>query len=162
MLTGATDAATVSGVMVPAAERAGAVTLADGKRLDLLAVGAVLATTRRHVERDREGALRFMRAYVEAIHYFKTHRDESIQIMQQYMSGLALDEVAYLYDQVRDDYQPLPLPSDAAIQTTLDRDVLVPVGDLKPSRLLRPQHPAGDRAERLPRHALPVTPGTEL
>jgi NitT/TauT family transport system substrate-binding protein len=133
MLSGATDAATVSGVMVPAAERAGAVTLADGKALDILATGAVLATTRRHVDRDREGALRFMRAYVEAIHYFRTHRDESIRIMQQYMSGLAYDEVAYLYDQVRDDYLPIPLPNEAAIQTTLDRDVMVPVGDLKPS-----------------------------
>src|SRR5205807_691609 len=40
MLTGATDAATVSGVMVPAAERAGAVTLADGKALKILVPGA--------------------------------------------------------------------------------------------------------------------------
>jgi NitT/TauT family transport system substrate-binding protein len=133
MLTGNTDAAAVTGVMAPAAERAGAVLLADGKALNLLAIGAVLATTRRHVERDRDGALRFMRAYVEAIHYFKTHRDETIQIMQQYMSGLALDEVAYLYDEVKDDFLPIPMPNEAALQTALDRDLRVPEGDFKPT-----------------------------
>ena len=58
--------------------------------------------------------------------------DETIQIMQQYMSGLALDEVAYLYDEVKDDFLPIPTPNEAALQTALDRDLRVPEGDFKP------------------------------
>lgn len=133
MLTGNIDAAAVSGVMVPASERAGAVVLADGRKLKILAPGAALATTRRRIDRDRDATQRFMQAYVEGIHYYKTQRDATIAIMQQYMSGLAFDETAYLYDEVLEDYQPLPYPNDAAIQTALDRDLDVPVGDLKPA-----------------------------
>ena len=40
-----------------------------------------------------------MRAYVEAIHFYKTRRDDSIKMMQQYMNGLPWDETAYLYEE---------------------------------------------------------------
>src|SRR4051795_5642138 len=133
MLTGNIDAATVSGVLVPAAQRAGAVMLADGKALRIPEPNSVLATTRRRIDRDRAGVLRFMQAYVEGVHFFKTNRDETIRIMQQYMSGLSLDETAYLYDDVKDDYRPLPLPNEEAIQAGLERDLENPVLDLKPS-----------------------------
>src|SRR5216684_1280516 len=132
MLTGNIDAAAVSGVMVPAAQRAGAVMLADGRELKIPAPGAVLATTRRRIDRDRDTTQRFMQAYVEGIHYYRTQRDATIQIMQQYMSGLAFDETTYLYDEVLEDYLALPFPSDAALQAALDRDLDVPVRDLKP------------------------------
>jgi ABC-type nitrate/sulfonate/bicarbonate transport system substrate-binding protein len=133
MLTGNIDAATVSGVLVPAAQRAGAVMLADGKALRIPEPNSVLATTRRRIDRDRAGVLRFMQAYVEGVHFFKTNRDETIRIMQQYMSGLSVDETAYLYDDVKDDYYPLPLPNEEAIQAGMDRDLENPVRDLKPS-----------------------------
>jgi ABC-type nitrate/sulfonate/bicarbonate transport system substrate-binding protein len=122
MLTGNIDASAVSGVMVPASERAGAVLLADGRELKIPSPRGSLASTRKRVERDRDMTMRFMRAYVEGVHYYKTQRDETIKIMQQYMSGLALDEVAYLWEEGDDGYKPLPTPSDEAVQAVIDRE----------------------------------------
>jgi|GEM_PF-176227 len=133
MLTGALDASAVSGIMVPTAERAGAILLADGLALKIPTVNGALGTTRRHIERDRGEVQRFMRAYVEAIHFYRTERDATIAIMQQYMGGLAWDETAYLYEQGLDGYEPLPYPSEEAVQTVLDRDLDAPAPHLKPA-----------------------------
>ncbi|HEY7063402.1 MAG TPA: ABC transporter substrate-binding protein [Chloroflexota bacterium] len=133
MLTGNLDASAVSGVMVPAAERAGAVTLADGRQLKIPSVNGALAATRGHIERDRDEVRRFMRAYVEAIHFYKTQREDTITIFQKYMSGLSRDETAYLYELGLEGYDPLPYPSDEAIKTELERDLDPPVLDMQPS-----------------------------
>ncbi len=133
MLTGNIDASAVSGVMVPAAERAGAILLADGSQLKIPSVRGALATTRRRIDQDRDLVRRFMRAYVEAIHFYKTQRDETIRIMQQYMSGLSWDEVAYLWEEGNGGYKPLPVPSDEAVQAMIDREFEALAGQLKPS-----------------------------
>jgi NitT/TauT family transport system substrate-binding protein len=133
MVTGNLDAAVSSGISVPVARQVGAVMVADGKIVKIASPSAALATTRRHIEQQRDLTLRFMRGYVEAIHYLKTHRDDTIRIMQQYMTGLSTDDVAYLYDEVVDDYKPLPAPTDESIQAVLDRGLDVPATDLKPS-----------------------------
>jgi ABC-type nitrate/sulfonate/bicarbonate transport system substrate-binding protein len=133
MLTGNLDASAVSGIMVPAAERSGAITLADGRKLKIPSVNGALAVTRGHIERDRDEVRRFMRAHVEAIHFFKTQRDPSIAIMQKYMNDLPWDETAYLYEEGVDGYEPLPYPSDEALQAMLERDLDPPVTDMKPS-----------------------------
>ncbi|HLH25259.1 MAG TPA: ABC transporter substrate-binding protein [Chloroflexota bacterium] len=133
MVSGGIDASAVSGIMIPTAEQAGAVTLADGRQLKIPSVNGALAATRGHIERDRDEVRRFMRAYVEGIHYYKTQRDETIAIMQQYMNGLPWDQTAYLYEEGLDGYEPLPYPSDEAIQTEMERDVDPPVTNMKPS-----------------------------
>jgi hypothetical protein len=74
-----------------------------------------------------------MRAYVEAIHFFRTQRDGSIAIMQKYMNDLPWDETAYLYEEGVDGYEPLPYPSEEALQAMLERDLDPPVTDMKPS-----------------------------
>jgi NitT/TauT family transport system substrate-binding protein len=136
MLTGNIDAAAVTGVLVPTAQRAGAVMLADGKVLRIPEPNSVLASTRRRIDRDRGATLRFLQAYVEGVHFFKTRRDETIRIMQQYMGGETDADIATLYDSVRDLYQPLPLPSEEGIQAVLDRETDLDVRGFKPSDFL--------------------------
>jgi ABC-type nitrate/sulfonate/bicarbonate transport system substrate-binding protein len=124
LLTGNIAAATVNALMAPTVQRAGGLLIADGKELRILEPNAVLATTRRRIARDPASTRRFLEAYVEGVHFFKTNREDSIRIMQQYMSGLAYDETAFLYDEVVDDYQRLPLPHVESIQAGLERDVV--------------------------------------
>jgi NitT/TauT family transport system substrate-binding protein len=133
MLTGNIDASAVSGIMVPASERAGAILLADGRQLKIPSPRGSLASTRKRIERDPDMTRRFMRAYVEGVHHYKTQRDDTIRIMQQYMSGLALDEVAYLWEEGDDGFKPLPVPSDDAIRAVIDRELEAPAGQWKPS-----------------------------
>ena len=133
MLTGNIDAATVSGVMSAASERAGAILLADGSVLKIPSPRSSFASTRRRIDRDRDLTLRVMRAYVEGIHFYKTQRDETLLLMQEFMSGLPLEDVAYLYEEGADGYKRLPIPSDEAIQAVIDRELEGAAGQWKPS-----------------------------
>jgi hypothetical protein len=52
--------------------------------------------------------------------------------MQKYMGGLPMDIVSQLYDDARDEYPPLPLAREEAIQAVLDRDSDPKTRSLKP------------------------------
>jgi NitT/TauT family transport system substrate-binding protein len=133
MLSGNLDVGVLGSAIALAAEQAGMVRLADGQQLNVLAPTGTLATTRRYIERDRESVVRFMRAYVEAVHYFKTQRDETIKILQKYLIDLPESEVALVYDAIRDEYQPLPAPSEEAIEAVLERETDPAAKSLAPS-----------------------------
>jgi hypothetical protein len=40
-----------------------------------------------------------MRAFVEAIHYFKTNRSGAISLLQRYLGGLSPEEANFLYQE---------------------------------------------------------------
>ena len=96
---------------------------ASAKEMKILASGAPLITTRRYISRDRPKVMQFMRAYVEGIHYFKTNKDGSVRALQKLLRGATAAEIAILYDDQRDLVDPLPVPSDGALQAELDREI---------------------------------------
>ncbi len=133
MLSGAIDAATVDNQLAPTATRAGAVTIADGAVLKIPSLRGGLAAMRPWIERNRDVALRYMRAYVEAIHFYRTERDETIRIFQKYMADVSPEEAAYFWEGGYDGHKPLPVPSDEAIQGLIDREFAEQASHLKPS-----------------------------
>lgn len=94
----------------------------SAKEMKIAGVGATLNVTRRFLARDREGITRFLRAYVEGIHYFRTNRDGSIRALQKFFRGASLEETAFMYDDQHEVIDPLPIPSDEALQGELDRE----------------------------------------
>src|SRR5215207_9595823 len=112
------------------------VRFADARQLEILAPNGTLATTRRHIERDRAAVTRFMRAYLEGVHFLKTNRDDSIAIMQQHLGGLPVDDLAILYDDVREQFQPVPAPREDAMAAVLAREPEAVARDYKPSDIL--------------------------
>lgn len=58
-----------------------------------------IATTRSFIESNRDAVRRFVRAYVEGVHYFKTHVEESKKIMGRYLreNEPAVLEETYAY-----------------------------------------------------------------
>ncbi|HEY7065724.1 MAG TPA: NrtA/SsuA/CpmA family ABC transporter substrate-binding protein [Chloroflexota bacterium] len=133
LMSGNLESGVLASSMVLAAERAGAVRLTDGRTMQVLSPGAPMATTRRLVERDRDGVRRYMRAYVEAIQYFKTQREDTIRILQQYMGGLPPEEMDLIYESARTDFDSLPMPGDDAVQAVLDREDEPEAKDFKPA-----------------------------
>jgi ABC-type nitrate/sulfonate/bicarbonate transport system substrate-binding protein len=133
MLSGAMNAATVDGTMVPAAERAGAVLLADGSELKLPSPRGITAAMRPWVERNRDVVRRFLHAYVEGVHFYKTQREETVRIFQKYMRDLSYEEADYLWQQGYDGHKPLPFPSDESIQAVIDREFEAQAAQLKRS-----------------------------
>jgi NitT/TauT family transport system substrate-binding protein len=122
MLSGNLDVGVLGSAIALAAEQAGMVRLADGRQLNVLSPTGTLAATRRTIERDRDSVVRFLRAYVEGIHFFKTQRDETIRILQKNLVDLPESEVALVWEAAREEYQPLPAPSEEAIQAALERE----------------------------------------
>jgi len=94
----------------------------SAKELKIVGTGATLNATRRYVARDREGMTQFLRAYVEGVHYFRTNREGSLRALQKFFRGATLEQIGFLYDDQREVIDPLPIPSDEAIQGELDRE----------------------------------------
>ncbi|HLH22109.1 MAG TPA: ABC transporter substrate-binding protein [Chloroflexota bacterium] len=120
--SGGLQAAVVGGPSVLVALRTGLVSIAAARDMHILSLSGTIAATRRHIERDRAEVVRFMRAYVEAIHFFKTQRAATIQMLQAHNADLPADEASYIYDEVVDVFQPLPMPSDEALEAVIARE----------------------------------------
>jgi NitT/TauT family transport system substrate-binding protein len=61
-----------------------------------------IATTRSFIESNRDAVRKFVRGYVEGVHYFKTHAEESKKIMARYLrenESAVLDETYAYYSE---------------------------------------------------------------
>lgn len=136
LASGNLDAGVLGGANVLKAQQIGAVKLASGRELGVLSPSGILATTRHAIERDRDRVRRFLRAYVEAVHFYKTQRDATIRILQANMGGLSAEEVAFLYDDLNEALPPLPVPREEALQAVLDREPDPQARNFKPGDFL--------------------------
>jgi NitT/TauT family transport system substrate-binding protein len=105
----------------------------SAKEMNIPGVGATLNVTRRFLARDREGITRFLRAYVEGIHYFRTNREGSIRALQKFFRGATVEQTAFIYDDQHEVIDPLPIPTDEAIQGELDRETDPKAKSFKPA-----------------------------
>jgi NitT/TauT family transport system substrate-binding protein len=105
----------------------------SAKEMKIAGVGATLNVTRRFLARDREGVMRFLRAYVEGIHYFRTNREGSIRALQKFFRGATVEQTAFMYDDQHEVLDPLPIPTDEAIQGELDRETDPKAKSFKPA-----------------------------
>jgi NitT/TauT family transport system substrate-binding protein len=105
----------------------------SAKDLKVAGVGATLNVTGRFLARDRDGVMRFLRAYVEGIHYYRTNREGSVRALQKFFRGATSDQIGFLYDEQHEEIEPLPIPSDEAIQGELDRETDPKAKNFKPA-----------------------------
>jgi ABC-type nitrate/sulfonate/bicarbonate transport system substrate-binding protein len=135
LLAGKIDAGVTgeSGLLLIHQGRAKALPGGSAKELKLPGSGAALSATQRHINRDREGVMRFLRAYVEGVHYFKINREGSLRALQKYFRGATADQIAFLYDYQRDLIEALPMPTDESIQGELDRETDPKAKSFKPA-----------------------------
>src|ERR1044071_9068151 len=94
-------------------EKAGMKILA---RMDVANVGAGLNTTPGFVQRNRSAVLRFLRGYMEGIHYMKAHKHESLRIFSKYVRNPNLEIMAYLYDEIASRVEPSLMPQSEAVR----------------------------------------------
>ena len=94
--------------------------------LDMSEMGAEfqitgLAGSRSFLAQKRPSALKFMRAFVEGIHYYKTRKKESMNIIAQYMRTNDMEAVGATYDYFALKIVPKkPYPSLKGIKALLD------------------------------------------
>jgi ABC-type nitrate/sulfonate/bicarbonate transport system substrate-binding protein len=94
--------------------------------LDLAELGAEfqitgLGSSQRFLTQQRPTAIRFMRAFVEGIHYFKTHKPESMKTIAKYMKVSDMEAVSATYDYFAPKIVPQkPYPSLKGIKALID------------------------------------------
>jgi ABC-type nitrate/sulfonate/bicarbonate transport system substrate-binding protein len=83
-------------------------------------ISTLLMTTRSLIKNHGEAVRRFMKGYLTGIHYFLTHRDESIGIMQKYVALSEPLAIGSMYDAFAAQLGPLPVPNGEAVQALVD------------------------------------------
>lgn len=89
-------------------------------RLDVANVGGGINTTPGYIQKHRSQALRFLRGYMEGIHYLKTNKDESLKIFSKYVRNPDLGIMAYLYEEISSRAERDLRPQNDSVRALLD------------------------------------------
>jgi NitT/TauT family transport system substrate-binding protein len=92
----------------------------SSRELGFMGLDSPLGTTERKIKTDRAAVVRFMQAYVEAVHYVKTNRAGAVKIYSKYMRGLSEEHVGLWVDELRENLKPLPYPDENGLRAELD------------------------------------------
>jgi len=95
------DAAIVTPPITLMARKKGFPLLIDAARLKIPYTSAVLVTRKSFIQANRPVAVNFMKGLIEAICYYKTHKEESFKVMSKYLriqDREVLDENFRAYD----------------------------------------------------------------
>lgn len=119
--SGAVQAAMLNAEFAILARREGYRDLVDVGSLGLAFPTSALNTSRSFVRNKRDVVLRFVRAYVEGIHYGKTQRSFSVGVLKKYLKNQDLLFLEAVYDMYIGRFIPkIPYPSAEAIKTVLE------------------------------------------
>jgi NitT/TauT family transport system substrate-binding protein len=99
------------------AERMGMKILA---KIDVANVGGGLNTTAAYLQKNRPVVVRFLKAYMEGIHYLKSHKEESLKIFSKYVRNPDLGIMANLYEEISMRVDPSLRPQPEAVRALLD------------------------------------------
>ena len=117
---GTIDAGILSDPTTIAARKAGFHRLVSLRDLGLNVQHAAIAAQRSYVRANPDVAERFLRAYSEAILYFHTQREGSLEVMAKYLRGMDRESVAESYDNHLTIIPKVPYPTPEGIQFILD------------------------------------------
>ena len=80
-----------------------------------------IATTRSFINSNRDAVRRFVRAYVEGVHYFKTHAAESKKIMARYLRENEPTVLEETYAYYADKTAATPYPTREGIEPVINQ-----------------------------------------
>ncbi len=132
MAAGKIEAGVLGGLATLTAQKSGARVLASGLELQTISPAGTLAATGAYVRQNRGIVARFMRAFVEGIHYFKTNPAGTTAILQKHL-GVTAEQARFLYEEQVNLFEPFPVPSDKALQAILDRESDPKAKNFKPA-----------------------------
>jgi len=120
--SGAVQAAMLNAEFTILARREGYRELLDAASLGLTFPTSGLNTSRSFIRNRRDTVLRFVRAYVEGIHYSHTQRGFAVGVLGKYLKNKDEPFLEAVYDLYVGRYIPkIPYPSTEAMRTALDQ-----------------------------------------
>jgi NitT/TauT family transport system substrate-binding protein len=139
MSTGKVHGAILSLALAPRVKKLGLKVLADLSQIDAEYPQGVLYAPLSLIEKRPDLILNFLKAYIEAIRYFKTNKQAAFNIIAKSSGITDKQEIAEYYETLTKNFlQDNPIPTVAGIKTVLDqlsaRDPRV--RDIKPEALI--------------------------
>ena len=120
--TKALDAAVLNAELAIVARKEGFRELVDLAKVGLNFPTSSIVTTRTFIKRNENTVRKFIRGYVEGVHYGKTQRAFGVQVLKKYLRN---DDTAFvndLYDlYILQNIPQIPRPSPEALKTVLDQ-----------------------------------------
>jgi NitT/TauT family transport system substrate-binding protein len=126
MEKGGSEAAVLTMPSFFVADEKGFRTLADPAEMDIYYLQNSVDTTRNYLKAHRAQALRFSRALIEGIAYFKKYKKESLDVLQKKLRIQSAQEKDLKYLEASYNllatkyYSPVPYASPKAIETSLE------------------------------------------
>jgi NitT/TauT family transport system substrate-binding protein len=120
--SGALDAAVINVELAILARREGMKELADIAKLGISFPTSSIVTTRSFIKRNENTVRKFVRGFVEGVHYGKTHPDFGIRVLKKYLRNDDSGVLNDLYDiYVQQNIPQVPRPSPEAMKTAIDQ-----------------------------------------
>jgi NitT/TauT family transport system substrate-binding protein len=120
--SGALDAAVINVELAIVARREGLRELADIAKLGINFPTSSIVTSRSFIKRNENTVRKFVRGFVEGVHYGKTHREFGVQVLKKYLRNDDTAMVNDLYDiYVQQNIPRVPWPSPEALKTVIDQ-----------------------------------------
>jgi ABC-type nitrate/sulfonate/bicarbonate transport system substrate-binding protein len=121
LASGTVDAGLLSSPLHLRAAKLGSVLLADLSTIGIDYQGAGMVTTRSFVRDNRDTIRRYIRAYVEGLHRFKTDKAFSLKVLAKYTRIHEPEILEETYQHYAIRVMPkIPYPTTKGIQTVLD------------------------------------------
>ena len=136
---GALDAGVVNAELAILARRDGYLELVDIAKMGINFPTSSVVTTRSYIKRNENTVRKFVRGFVEGVHFAKTQRAPSIAVMKKYLrssDAAMFDELYEMY--ILRNIPRIPRPSPEALKTVLDQmaETDPRVANLKPEQFI--------------------------
>ncbi|HMA80852.1 MAG TPA: ABC transporter substrate-binding protein [Candidatus Binatia bacterium] len=133
------DAAVINAELAIVARREGFRELADIAKMGINFPTSSAVTTRSFIKRNEKTVRKFIRGFVEGVHFAKTQRAATIAIMKKYLrssDAAMFDELYEMY--IQRNIPRIPRPSPEALKTVLDQmaETDPRVASLKPEQFI--------------------------
>ena len=119
LASGRVDAADLSHPTDAQALRMGYRVLWDARK-EVVYPSMSVVTRRRTVQEDRETVMRMLKSHVEAIAYFKTHKDFSIKVLSKYLRTNDQELLEGSYEIYNKDFISVPYPIMHGLEATYE------------------------------------------
>ena len=119
LVTGRADAAVLSYPIDAQALRMGYRVLWDARK-EVVYPSMSVVTRRKTLQEDRDTVMRMLKSHVEAIAYFKTHKDFSMKVLGKYLRTNDQELLEGSYEIFRQDFISVPYPIMHGLEATYD------------------------------------------
>jgi len=136
---GTLDAAVVNAELAILGRREGFRELADISKMGISFPTSSIITTRTYIKRNENTVRKFVRAFVEGVHFGKTQRAATINVMKKYLRSSDSAMFDELYDMyILRNIPQVPRPSPESLKTVLDQMLETDprVAGLKPEQFI--------------------------